>query len=120
MGLKCCRACREIVTGAEPAPEMVQLVDSITQCSSLSFPEGYDITITGSGSRYHTHRCHYVNNANQRGLKFYAKCPTCASEDLAAEEAATRSSEDESVSWAHDPSQGFLAHEQQNEMGVGN
>ena len=97
----------------------MRLADSITQCSSLSFPEGYDITITGSGTRYHTHRCHYVTNANQRGLKFYAKCPTCASEDDRAAEEMVRSSEDESMSWAHDPDVGPLAHEQQNEMGVG-
>ena len=38
----------------------------------------------------------------------------------AAAEELVRSSEDESLSWFHDPSQGPLAYEQQIEMGVGN
>ena len=67
-----------------------------TQCTELSF-DSFDICITQSGRRYHTNRGAYVNNANQQGISYYAKCPSCASLDHQEMERAQRAAEEEEL-----------------------
>ena len=86
--------------------------DKHTQYTVCCFGD-FEVVITQSGKRFHTNRCCYVKSANQEGLKKYAKCPTCASLDV-----ASSTSEDE----LHGDfgGVGYFPGDREIESGVGN
>ena len=90
------------------------MLDAHTQCTVCSFGD-FEVIITQTGKRFHTNRCNYVVNANQDGLKKYAKCPTCASLDVASSD-----SEDGLHVDFHNGAVGCFPGDQEIEPGAGN
>ena len=70
--------------------------------------------ITQAGKRFHTNRCQYVEKANQEGIKWYQKGPTCATVDMESDEEDVLNADFQAGGV------GYFPGDQEVEAGVGN